>query len=63
MKSKLRGNPNYARMEADYDVFLIIRTVQVITFKFEGHKNKAHALHNAKAEFYTCMQGKEVINP
>ena len=63
MKSRLRGHPNYAQMDADYDVFLIVRTTHVITFKFEGHNNQAHALHNTKKLFYIFRQGKEVSNP
>ena len=63
MKSNLRVHPNYAWMEADYDVFLLLRRMQTITFKSKGHKNQLHALHNAKAEFYTFRQGYEFISP
>ena len=34
MKAKVRGHPNYAQIEATYDFLLLLRTMQVIDFKF-----------------------------
>ena len=55
MKAKLKCYANYMQMEASYEVFMMIRTLDSITFKFEGHKHKAHVLPDAKAILYLWL--------
>ena len=63
MKSNIRGPPNYAWIEVDYTVLLLLKVMQEIMFKLEGHKNQAYVLHGAKASLNMFRQGKEVSNP
>ena len=58
MKAKLKSHANYVQMEALYDVFLLIMTMEAIPFNFEGHKHHAHALHDVKEDLYSLRQLK-----
>ena len=51
------------QMESSYDVFLLIRTLEAVTFKFEGHKYQAHALHDTEADFYTFSHSRDAKTP
>ena len=52
IKAKLKIHANYVHMEASCGLFLLIRTPEVIKFKFEGHKNQSHAIYDADVDFY-----------
>ena len=51
IKEKIKINTNYMHMEASYDVFVLMRTLEAISFKFEGHKHQARVLHYVEANF------------
>ena len=42
VKAKLKFYANYVQIEASYIVFMMIRTLESIAFKFEGNKHQAH---------------------
>ena len=62
MKDNLREHPDYVWMEVGYGVFLVLRTMKAIIFKFEGHKNQSHAMHDVKVSLYMFRQGTDVSN-
>ena len=50
--SKLEAHEDYQRIRGDYDVFLIVAVIKVLSFKFNSHMHPSHALHHSKRDFY-----------
>ena len=49
-------------MKLNYDVFIQIEVTKGLMYKFDRHKKKYHALHNAKKYFYKLYQSRESNN-
>jgi hypothetical protein len=49
-------------MKEHFNVFHLIKAVNITTFRFEDSKCNLEALHNAKIRFYTLQQVKNMDN-
>ena len=44
-------------------MLIIVAAIKGITFKFDGHNNPLHAIHDAKRDFYCYYQMGQNRNP
>ena len=62
MSPKINDFPEYDKMKLNYNIFLLLKAIKGLTYKFDRHKKKYHALHNAKKYFYKLYQSRESNN-
>ena len=63
IKYKLNIHANNMQMKVSYDLFLLINTLEDITFHFEGHKQQEHVVNNLKTDFYNFSHTRGVETP
>ena len=62
MRLKLETHEDCQKMRRDYEVFLLMGAIKELNFKFDGHKNPPHTLHDSKRDFYRYYKTGQATN-